>query len=327
MKTRAFVRTWPVWLALLGVGLIAYGSWSLLTNEKWSDDEEYFSEDEGVPPDEELLGSDERYELVDSIEVDRFETFAGDVRAGGVEEIRALQGMRVEVVKIHREQGELFEKGDPLISFNEERIQRALDDAKKAGETQKISRFQTYWDNRVLYAPANGQVVEIMTALGEVGYDEGKPLMTITDPTKWRFVVVLPVEIAVNTMPLGAKFTIELPEGMGTTLGTVTRLAELDAEFIDPHSDGKTSTVALGLDPHEGLEANLEATLRVPTGSRELSVVPRAAVRFYGSTPVVRVFEDGEILERTLSGILEKDDVYIVEQGVHPGEAVVIGGD
>ena len=42
--------------------------------------------------------------------------------------------------------------------------------------------------------------------------------------------------------------------------------------------------------------------------------------------PVVRVFEDGEILERTVRIEGEEDGQYVVLYGVNVGESVVVPG-
>ena len=62
------------------------------------------------------------------------------------------------------------------------------------------------------------------------------------------------------------------------------------------------------------------------TSRQVAGLVPKKAVEWRDDVPVVRVFEEGEILERTLRVDGEEGDDYVVLYGVSVGESVVVPG-
>jgi len=323
---RRITRLWPLALAVAGIGMLAWSGWRMVAAPPGDDAAEYGddSDDEGIdeeePPKDLLVG--ERFEEVRELEVDVYREFKGRARADGTVDIRAPQGMSVPVVKIHAEHGVFVDEGDPLLTLDESQIVRAIAAAETAGDDTKVARFRGYLEHVVLRAPVDAQVLRIFTEEGQVPFDEGIPLMTLTDRSKWSFVVLLPEDVARVAASIGTKLEVMLEADLGTVQGTVNSLGETSEGQLD--SVGGYVSVVLGLAEHEGIEADLAGVVRIPTSSRAAALVPKRAVEWSGDIPIVRVWEDGGIMERTLKLDGEHLDDYIAVYGVSVGERIVV---
>ena len=324
--TRRFVSWWPILLALAGIAMLAWTGLRLVTLPDRPSGEEDYDPDEDddydEPPADLLVG--EHFQVVRAKEVDVYQTFKGRVKGEGQHPIRAPKGMLVPVLVIHKEPGEFVEKGDPLITLAGEQVEKALEEARAAGDQEKIERFEMYLEHVVLRAPVDGQVLHIWCDPGHIPVDEGIPMMTLADRSSFTFVVMLPEDVLRSSAPMGAELEIELEDGLGTVQGTVTSLGET-AEGRLPALGGQVNVI-LGLAAHEGLEDGLAGEVRVPASRQVAGLVPKKAVEWRDGVAVVRVAEAGTILERTLRIDGEEGDDYRVLYGVNVGESVVVPG-
>lgn len=320
----------PVLVAVLGVGILGYGAWRLTSvddvpEEEWVDSEEEYETPETEP------GPGEHWEKVEAVEVDDWTAFPGEVRAEGSVEIRAPQGMRVPVTRIHREIGQFVKKGEPLITFHREAIVKAIAEAKARGDTADQARFEVYLEHDPLVAPNDGQVVNIHTNVGEVPFDVGIPLMTLTDAKRFSLVVSIPGELVTDSAPLGREMTVDFgapyegEEPLGQVKGTVTSHGE-DARMGPSEAvEGDHTLVVLGLEPKEGLVPGMIGQVRLPTGKKQILLVPKAAVIWRGDLAVVRAWEEEGIAERTIMTEGEtRGDKLVVLYGVSAGQPVVV---
>jgi hypothetical protein len=163
----------------------------------------------------------------------------------------------------------------------------------------------------------DGQVFQIYTELGRVPVDEGIPLVWLVDRSSYKLRVQVPDAITSTVAHMGAKLTADLEGDLGTVTGVVAA--------FEPAPEGWTILI-IGLDPKEGVETDMKASLRVPTSKRELALVPKSAVQTRNGVKIVRVFEssDRTIGERTIQTEGEKGDDWIVLAGVLPGESIVV---
>jgi multidrug efflux pump subunit AcrA (membrane-fusion protein) len=311
---------WPLALAIAGVGMLAWSGWHLASGpaeETWEEEADVDS-----PPRDLLVG--EHFQKVVAKEIDVYQEFKGRVQGEGTIEIRAPQGMRVPVIKIHHEHGDFVDAGDPLLTLAGEQVEKALAEAREAGDEEKIARFESYLDHVVIKAPVDAQVLEIWCDPGNVPVDQGIPLMTLADRSSFSFVVLLPEDVMRSSAAIGTRLEIELAHGIGKVMGTVTSLGETTQGRMD--TIGGHVNVILGLEEHEGLERDLAGVVRVPASKQIAGLIPKKAVEWRGDTPVVRVFEDGEVLERTVRLDGEEGERYVVLYGVNVGESVVVPG-
>jgi multidrug efflux pump subunit AcrA (membrane-fusion protein) len=277
------------------------------------------AEDEEVVEDEPTvdLPRGERFEKVRAHETWVYETFDGRISAEGRVEVRAPQGMRAVVVEIPKNEGDFVSKGDVLVRFSREAIEADIERARAAGREDLVKVGEEWLKHVEIRAPVDGVVKEIYTEVGRVPVDEGIPLVWLADRSAYKLRVQVPEGITSTVAHMGAKLTAELEGGLGEVTGTV-------ASF-EPATEGSTFLV-IGLDPKEGLEVDMRASLRVPTTKREVGLVPKAAVEQRGTVKVVRAFEpsDRTICERTIVTDGEQGTDWIVVAGVFPGDSIVV---
>jgi multidrug efflux pump subunit AcrA (membrane-fusion protein) len=312
MKTRAV-------LGVLGLAAVAagvfFGVRAVMAPVPEPGDEAY---EEPEPPAADLPPGT-RFEKVRSVARDSYETFPGRISATNLVPVRVPAGMRVSVVEILKDSGDAVKQGEVLLRFHKPQIEKAIEEAEKAGRAEDAQRFRGYLAFVDLKSPIDGYVHEVKTELGRVPVDEGDTaLVTLVDPKSYALEVQVPSAITSTVAHLSARLTAVLEGTNGTVTGTVAA--------YKPAPDGWT-TLVIGLDPREGLEPDMAALLRVPTSKTEAALVPKSAVDQRPSgVKVVRVWEasDRMVAERTILTDGEVGDDYVVTAGVLPDESVVV---
>jgi len=314
-EVRNYARLWPLVVAAAGVGGLAFAGW------RWTHPpvvEEIDPEDVDRTPVKDP-GPDEHYEAVRPHLVDEFKSYPGVAKAESPIIIRAPQGMRVPIVKVHHEAGAFLSKGDVVVSFYRPQIDDAIAKAHKEGRSDDETRFRGYLDFVDLKAPCDGVLLSLDRQEGEVPVDEGIGVFTMADKSSFRFVVQVPGDVQRASMEISTKFVVELADEKGSVKGTVVS--------YDPPIDTDVPVV-LALEPHEGIEARLAGTVRVATGRREAGLFPKSAVIKRGEASFVRVYdpESKSIGEKSvlLGGEIGPD--VVVLSGVFAGDSVVVPG-
>ena len=310
-------RAWLPWL-FVAIGLAGFVYAGLRIALSTSDDAPA-----AVPPAAEPVetaGGD--WVAVDVVELHDVVRHKGRVHGEGMTEVRAPRGMRVPIVKIHVEPGDFVEEGDVLITFFREQIEKAIEKVKAEGRLDDARRFEGYLDHVQLKAPVAGQVYEIWRDVGHVPIDDGIPLVTLADRTGFVFVANVPEDAAARSAAIGTKVTVELDAGIGEVEGTVVALDATGSDAV-PTVGGYTPVI-VSLPETAGLEPDLAGVLLLPSSLRQVAVVPARAVEYHVETPVVRVWEDGEAVERTIKVGDRRGDDLVIEYGVFPGEKVFV---
>lgn len=269
------------------------------------------------------LARGERYERVRSLTRDEYETFGGKIVLSGSLPVRAPQGMRAPVIEIVHEEGTFVKKGDVLVRFSKEWILREIEKAKKDGRDDLVKIGESWLEHVEIRAEQDGVVTDIYTELGRVPVDVGIPLMYIADRTAFSLRVQVPSTLTKTVAHLGARLTVDLTANLGKTTGTVSGYEDAAEGWI---------VLLVALDPKEGYERDLDATVRVPASKAEVALVPKSAVTkrtdatTNQSVNVVRVYEpsDKSIVERTILTDGDQGSDWIVTAGVGPGESIVV---
>jgi len=313
-EVKSVARLWPLAVAGLGVAGLVFAGWRLTHVEKPEIDEELEPAAPVADP-----GPDEHYEAVRPHFVDEFTTYQGIVKAESPVIIRAPQGMRVPVVKIHHEPGTFVKKGDTLITLCKPQVDAAIEQAHKEGRVDDEKRFRGYLDSIELKAPCDGVVLSIDRELGDVPVDEGIGVVTMADKSSFRFVVNVPFDVQRAAMEISKKFAVELDDDKGTVQGTVVSYEA---------AVGNDVPVVLALEPHEGIEARLAGGVKVASGRREAGLVPKTAIIKRGEATFVRVFdpESHGIGEKSVQLGAEIGPDVVVLMGVYGGDSVVVPG-
>ncbi len=314
--SKSYVRLWPLAFAAVGVAGFGVFAWKAMhTEPQRADVEEQEQQAPSVDP-----GPDQHYETVRRHFVDEYTTYRGEVSAESPIVLRAPKGMRVPIVKFHHEQGDFLKKGDVIVSFDKQQVDDAIARAHAAGKTDDEARFRSYLDYVDFKAPCDGVLLSLeRTSYGDVPLDDGIGICTIADKSSYRFVVQIPGEVQRTQMAIGTKFTVELDEDKGSVAGVVSKFMPAVSTDVP---------VVLALEPHEGIEARLAGTIRVPTGRREAGLLPKSAVEKRGEAAIVRAYDPdsrsyGE-KSVTLGGEIGPD--YVVLSGVFAGDSVVVPG-
>jgi len=310
---KTYARLWPLAFAAVGVAGLGYAGIQWFRTDPMPVD---IVEDDTPVVD---TGPDEHYEKVRTHLVDELSTYRGEVKAGSPIPVRAPQGMRIPIVQIHHEQGDFVKKGDVLVSFAREPLDKAIEEAKANGDTAKETRFRGYLEFVQLKAPCDGVVDQIYQTLGNVPVDEGMPVITLQDRSAFRFVVRVPGDVQRQSMVLNTKFDVELDDDMGTVKGTV-------AAFDPPI--GTDVPVVLTLEAHEGIADRTAGAVRVASGRIEAGLVPATAITHRGDVPIVRVWDpvSKSITERTVKlGATIGPDVVVLG-GAFAGDSIVVPG-
>ena len=310
---KSYARLWPIAIAAVGVGGLVYAAFKMQGDSAPAGDGE-----EPLAPAGEA-GPNEHFEKVRPHLVDEFSTYRGKVKAGSAIVVRAPRGMRVPIEKIHHETGDFVKKGDLLVTLNRTQIDKAIEKAKAEGRTDDEKRFRGYLDFVEMRAPCDGVVDQIQRTLGEVPIDDGIGLMTLQNKDAFRFVVRVPQPTQQLSMPLGAKFEVVLDHDLGTVSGSVI-------EFQNP--EGTDIPVLLALEPHEGIEDELDGSIRVASGRAEAGLVPKTAIVMRGDVPVVRVWEPATraVSDKTVKLGAEIGPDVVILAGVFEGDSVVVPG-
>jgi hypothetical protein len=314
-EVKSYGRMWPFAVAALGVAGLVYAGWHW-THPPVPPQGETESEDAGPVVDP---GPDEHFETVRPHLVDEFTTYTGVVKAESPIIVRAPQGMRVPIVKVHHEAGTFLNKGDVVVSFYKPQIDDAIAKAHADGRLDDEKRFRGYLDSVDLKAPCDGVLLSLDRQEGEVPVDEGIGIFTMADKSSFRFVVQVPGDVQRASMELSKKFVVELADDKGSVRGTVTSYeAPIDTDV----------PVVIALEPHEGIEARLAGTVRVASGRKEAGLIPKAAVVKHGDASFVRAWdaESKSIGEKSvlLGGEIGSD--VVVLSGVFAGDSIVVPG-
>ncbi len=309
-------KLWPLALALIGIAGFVYAGWKVMSKPPAPEDDEYV--DVAPPP----AAPGERFEVVRTHELTETRGYKGNVSGEGLIEIRAPKGMLVPIVKIHHEHGDFVKKGDPLITLDRKQVEDAIVEAREAGRDADVLRFEGYLEHVVLRAPVDGQVHDIKLDTGNIPIEVGIPLMTLADRSSYVFVALVPNEVAVKSANLGREVLIHLDAGIGDVRGTVTAHDATGERNLDV--PGGYMAVVASLPPTPGVEQDLAGELRLAAAVKKVGLVPQRAVTWRGDTGVVRVAEDGEVLERTIQHGAKVGDDIIVLYGVFPGESVLV---
>jgi len=315
---RSYARLWPVAVAAVGIAGLVYAAFRM------QDDGGNKGDGADAPAPAGEAGPNEHFEKVRPHLVDEFSTYRGKVKAGSATPVRAPQGMRVPIEKIHHETGDFVKKGDLLITLNRTQIDKAIEKAKAEGRSDDEKRFRGYLDYVELRAPCDAVVGEIYRTLGEIPIDtnaegQGMPLMTLVNKDAFQFVVRVPIDVQQRSMAMGAKFEVTLDNELGAVRGAVIEFEQAEGSDIPVH---------LALEPREGIDAELEGTVRVASGRAEAGLVPKTAIVMRGDVPVVRVWDPAarSVGERTVKLGAEIGPDVVILAGAFEGDSVIVPG-
>lgn len=175
----------------------------------------------------------------------------------------------------------------------------------------------------VIRAPIAGTVVEKSIAPGQTLAAGTSPCFTIADTSRmWVMAQVFAGEIAqVHT---GDDATVDTDDGEAPLAGKVTNVGPV----VDP--DTRSVTARVQVDNREGvLKQQMFVQVHIQSGkqSQGLLLPVTAVLRDDENLPYVYVLAaDGSYARRSVTLGTRVGDRYVIPQGLHPGDRVVVDG-
>lgn len=264
------------------------------------------------------LAQGERFERVSTIVRPVAEEYPGRIAAGKGVPVTVPPGMRCAVIEIVKDQGDAVKKGDVLLRFNREELDRETMRAKERNDEAALAHYRELAKYVELRSPVDGIVRDCHTELGRTPVDAGMTaLYHIVDENEFQIRVQVPATVPKLGAHIGARLTVDLEGSFGSTEGVVTGYEDAPEGW---------TVLVIGLDPMEGYEVDMKGSVKVPVAKEEVVLVPKAAVRERGGVKIVRVWEPADrlVADRSIQTDGEREDFWIVTAGVLPGESIVV---
>jgi len=189
--------------------------------------------------------------------------------------------------------GDAVKEGQVVVRMSGAALERALAAAKEAGDAAAEAKARDALARLEVRSPADGVVHLVECSRGEI------PLVTKSGPLPllvlfdWRSAVFegsAPAAVA-GFLRDGAEVLVRVGKGLAVRAKVIRR--------GEPAADGSVAIEAAPVAPPPVVpEPGEAAEIQVVTGSREVLVVPRAAVREEGGRTVVHVVSVTEELSR-----------------------------
>jgi multidrug efflux pump subunit AcrA (membrane-fusion protein) len=234
---------------------------------------------------------------------------------------RILPTLRsTQVEEVHVRAGQAVKKGDLLVTFQDAGWRRALEKARKDGDAALAAEAEAALGNLEVRAPRDGIVHAVEARRGEIPIRRGDgplPLVVLFD---WR---TLSFE---GNAPASLGEFLREDEPIWVRAGGGVRVPAAIVRKGVPDAEGSLPVTARPLEPPDSLPGpGDEAFLEVATGTKEVFVVPQAAVRTVDGQPTVSIVTvTGETVPRrvTLGDI--HPGAWIEVSGVAPPDSVAV---
>jgi len=175
----------------------------------------------------------------------------------------------------------------------------------------------------VIRAPIAGTVVQKSIAPGQTLAAGTTPCFTIADTSKmWVMAQVFGDDV--TRVRTGDPASVVLGDGGKPVSGTVTNVGAV----VDPDTRSVNARVRVD-NPHGALKKQMYVTVHIQSRSeyKGLLIPVSAVLRNDENLPFVYVVEpDGSYARRSVSLGTRVGDRYVIPEGVHPGDKVVVEG-
>lgn len=175
----------------------------------------------------------------------------------------------------------------------------------------------------VIRAPIAGTLVQKSIAPGQTLAAGTTPCFTIADTSKmWVMAQVFGDDV--TRVQTGDPATVVLGDGSKPVSGTVTNVGAV----VDPDTRSVNARVRVD-NPHGALKKQMYVTVHIQSRSeyKGLLIPVSAVLRNDENLPFVYVVEpNGSYARRSVSLGTRVGDRYVIPEGVHPGDKVVVDG-
>ena len=277
------------------------------------------------------------------------EEVVGTVRAKLHAAIEAKVNARIEALLVAP--GQMVKAGELIAQLDSREIQAKLDQALALREqsTRDLARSRELFDKKIttqadfdavqararvaegatremetmlgytkIVAPFDGIVTRKLTDVGDLAAP-GKPIIEMEDPRALRFEADVP-EALIGHVKIGAKFLVQVAEGVAPIEGTVVEIAPV----ADPAS--RTFLVKLDLPAAEGARSGQFGRVWVQTGETKSIRVPASAIMVRGQMECVFVIANQHAQLRIVRTGKRTGSEAEILSGLSSGEHVVSEG-
>jgi cobalt-zinc-cadmium efflux system membrane fusion protein len=175
----------------------------------------------------------------------------------------------------------------------------------------------------VIRAPVTGTVVEKLITPGQFLQAGSTPCFTVADLSRvWVNAKIFGADIA--AVKVGDPADVATGMGSQQLSGTVTNLSAA----VDPDTRSVVARVVVD-NPHDTLKKQMYVRVRIHdrTASSGLLVPVSAILRDDENLPFVYVAQhDGSFARRNVTLGYRADDRYVIADGLHAGDAIVVDG-
>lgn len=193
-------------------------------------------------------------------------------------------------------------------------------------EDEKLKRLRATFENRHLRAEVNG-LVTFVESLEEGDMVEAyQPLVTISDPSKLRFIMWFDPAVDISRVDVGypAKITFNGKDVMGKVVQTPSSVPETSNKELDERHS-KALYIVLPQMPEAasvGVIANVSIIMERSDNTLK---IPRGGLREYQGRKFVRTLEEGNKIREidVQTGIVTPSEVEIMK-GLEEGMKVVM---
>lgn len=212
----------------------------------------------------------------------------------------------------------------PSASLDEATAQRDTAEAQLIGAREALSEAKTSESYSVIVAPFSGVVSDRTVFTGDIA-TPGMPLVSLYQPESLRFEAAVSESVLRFVEPNKA-FMVEIDAQNKTYPAVVTEIV--------PTADAASRSfkVRLALETTTPLNPGMYGRLTVPTGERDMVVVPVQSIESLGQLDYVFVAVDQRIERRLVrlgdTKVVNGGYEWIeVHSGISAGEVVVMQGE
>jgi RND family efflux transporter MFP subunit len=182
----------------------------------------------------------------------------------------------------------------------------------------QVAEAETLLGHGTITAPFDGIITRKAAEQGDLA-SPGRTLVELEDPARLRLETDVPEALALR-LAVGNELEIQIPSQTQQLKGTVAEISPV----ADPVS--RTVRVKLDLPPAPGLRPGLFARARIPAGTVQVLVVPRAALVTRGQLEMVFVIQKGLASLRLVKSGRVQDERVEILSGLKDGETVATEG-
>jgi membrane fusion protein (multidrug efflux system) len=299
---------------------------------------------------------------VRSIRRPRYETAVGTIKA--VHEAGVASRVLARVVEVNIKAGQTVQQGDVLMRLDDADLQARLKQAEaaltaaKANRQQaasEMARAESLWLSKAIAAseydragttlrtadaelsratqavqeseallsyatlrsPMSGIVVDKKAEVGDTVVP-GQVLATVYNPGKMQLIASVRESLALR---------LKVGQKVPGRLESLDQECEATISEIVPEAQSSSRSFivkATGPCP-SGVYSGMFGRLSIPLEEEDIVVVPQNAIQRVGQLEMIRVFEEGRVVRRSIrTGRLIGDQTEVLA-GARPGEKMVLG--